>query len=217
MGPLPVTVGTDQVAFGHLRQERFQGNPNRPCCIGDGEQLFLPISVVEIHHIIGMAFPTIRTRLSVLGISDMGFQSPVVFLGLFKIPALVLSVVFSPGRTETIPAPTLRFAAAPQGKTNSRQVLLTPRTPERGCVVHRAGDGTRTHNKRLGKPRLCQLSYTRTVLSVSGQSRIRTCVGVIRQIYSLVPLAARPSARKSNSLSIQLFQELAKGLEPLTC
>ena len=29
----------------------------------------------------------------------------------------------------------------------------------------------------------------------SGQSRIRTCVGITRQIYSLVPLAARPSAR----------------------
>src|SRR5437879_1586710 len=32
-----------------------------------------------------------------------------------------------------------------------------------------AGDGTRTHNKRLGKPRLCQLSYTRDSPNWVGQ------------------------------------------------
>ena len=48
-----------------------------------------------------------------------------------------------------------------------------------------------------------------------GQGRIRTSVARKgRQIYSLLPLAARPPVRSS---LFSVCQELAKGLEPPTC
>ena len=85
-------------------------------------------------------------------------------------------------------------------------------------VTLRAGDGTRTRDIKLGRLALYQLSYSRTTsncgqlrtadcgqlhyglrqlqtykkirpLYLYGGGRIRTFVGVSRQIYSLLPLA----------------------------
>src|SRR3954449_2925678 len=40
-------------------------------------------------------------------------------------------------------------------------------------------------------------------LPVSGGSRIRTCVGIRRQVYSLVPLAARASPQRQGRSSVE--------------
>ena len=68
-----------------------------------------------------------------------------------------------------------------------------------------AGDGTRTRDPQLGRLMLYQLSYTRSLplkwsptrtgRSNHGGGRIRTFVGVRRQIYSLLPLTARAPHR----------------------
>jgi hypothetical protein len=44
----------------------------------------------------------------------------------------------------------------------------------------RAGNGTRTRDKRLGRPLLYQLSYSR----FNGQGRIRTSEGLPQRVYS---------------------------------
>ncbi len=57
-----------------------------------------------------------------------------------------------------------------------------------------AGNGTRTRDPELGRLALYQLSYSRSALAapeLGGEGRIRTSEGVRRQIYSLLPLAAR--------------------------
>ena len=73
-----------------------------------------------------------------------------------------------------------------------------------------AGNGTRTRDPQLGRLTLYQLSYSRNLCDRSvwqeplapasspgttpmpdGEGRIRTSVGVRRQIYSLLPLATR--------------------------
>ena len=78
-----------------------------------------------------------------------------------------------------------------------------------GTVTLRAGDGTRTRDIKLGRLALYQLSYSRndtirlprpathkkTRPYIHGGGRIRTFVGVSRQIYSLLPLAARAPHR----------------------
>src|SRR5467141_933909 len=60
-----------------------------------------------------------------------------------------------------------------------------------------AGNGIRTRDIQLGRLTLYQLSYSRGLLvfcpEVGGGRRIRTFEGVSRQIYSLLPLAARAS------------------------
>src|SRR3989454_12838116 len=59
-----------------------------------------------------------------------------------------------------------------------------------------AGNGIRTRDIQLGRLTLYQLSYSRaSVLHglSGGGRRIRTFEGVSRQIYSLLPLAARAS------------------------
>src|SRR2546427_5019434 len=59
-----------------------------------------------------------------------------------------------------------------------------------------AGNGIRTRDIQLGRLTLYQLSYSRaSVLRElsGGGRRIRTFEGVSRQIYSLLPLAARAS------------------------
>ncbi len=87
-----------------------------------------------------------------------------------------------------------------------------------------AGNGIRTRDPQLGRLTLYQLSYSRPnrlavlmprgltaacasdsatcFLVLSGEGRIRTSVGLRRQIYSLLPLAARAPPR--------MFDELAK-------
>src|SRR5215475_3581803 len=63
----------------------------------------------------------------------------------------------------------------------------------------RAGDGNRTRDPELGRLALYQLSYSRGAGWAGpthrhgqyGEGRIRTSEGVRRQIYSLLPLAAR--------------------------
>src|SRR3979490_372460 len=63
-----------------------------------------------------------------------------------------------------------------------------------------AGNGIRTRDIQLGRLALYQLSYSRGLLvfcpEVGGGRRIRTFEGVSRQIYSLLPLAARASLLK---------------------
>src|SRR6266516_5871341 len=59
-----------------------------------------------------------------------------------------------------------------------------------------AGNGIRTRDIQLGRLTLYQLSYSRGspwCPEVGGGRRIRTFAGVSRQIYSLLPLAARAS------------------------
>src|SRR5437763_15404919 len=58
-----------------------------------------------------------------------------------------------------------------------------------------AGNGIRTRDIQLGRLTLYQLSYSRgfRLLWLGGGRRIRTFEGVSRQIYSLLPLAARAS------------------------
>ena len=56
-----------------------------------------------------------------------------------------------------------------------------------------AGNGIRTRDIQLGRLTLYQLSYSRAVPLSGGGRRIRTFEGVSRQIYSLLPLAARAS------------------------
>jgi len=80
-----------------------------------------------------------------------------------------------------------------------------------------AGNGIRTRDPQLGRLTLYQLSYSRPswlaaqrrsglsatrvsnsaidALAPSGEGRIRTSVGLRRQIYSLLPLAARAPPR----------------------
>ena len=59
-----------------------------------------------------------------------------------------------------------------------------------------AGEGVRTLDPKLGRLVLYQLSYTRLFWSShhtenGGAGWIRTIEGILRQIYSLLPLAAR--------------------------
>ena len=85
-----------------------------------------------------------------------------------------------------------------------------------------AGNGIRTRDPQLGRLTLYQLSYSRpsglTVLrlseltaagvsdavtcflALSGEGRIRTSVGLRRQIYSLLPLATRAPPRIHTTL-----------------
>src|SRR5690625_339335 len=60
-------------------------------------------------------------------------------------------------------------------------------TPE--LRQRRAGDEIRTRDPQLGRLTLYQLSYSRILFS--GGGRIRTFEGIRREIYSLLPLAAR--------------------------
>jgi hypothetical protein len=65
-------------------------------------------------------------------------------------------------------------------------------------MTQRAGDGNRTRDPELGRLVLCQLSYSRASgwsNADDGEGRIRTSEGVRRQIYSLLPLAARAPLR----------------------
>src|SRR5690349_12791166 len=66
---------------------------------------------------------------------------------------------------------------------------------DRWSIVFGAGNGARTRAPELGRLALYPLSYSRSVLIslpiLGGEGRIRTSEGVRRQIYSLLPLAAR--------------------------
>ncbi len=68
-------------------------------------------------------------------------------------------------------------------------------------VENGAGDKIRTCDIHLGRVALYQLSYARIKLLVrnGGERRIRTFEGINRQIYSLLPLAARQSLLNSSS------------------
>src|SRR3954468_22510174 len=69
-----------------------------------------------------------------------------------------------------------------------------------------AGNGVRTRDIQLGRLTLYQLSYSRVILlrsascGVGGGGRIRTFEGMSRQIYSLLPLAARAPLPTSSVL-----------------
>src|SRR4029077_9649928 len=91
------------------------------------------------------------------------------------------------------------------------------------CQEYGAGDGARTRDIQLGRLTLYQLSYSRSRSIVSedgGGGRIRTFEGVRRQIYSLLPLAARaPHHTRRGSHPggpTRGTEKLAKGLEPPT-
>ncbi len=60
-----------------------------------------------------------------------------------------------------------------------------------------AGDGIRTRDIQLGRLTLYQLSYSR---NTGAGGRIRTFEGLRRQIYSLLPLAARAPLHKKNHI-----------------
>ena len=51
------------------------------------------------------------------------------------------------------------------------------------------------------KAGILPLNYTRMILS-GGESRVRTCVRIRGQIYSLLPLTTRPSLRPTNLTSL---------------
>ena len=65
--------------------------------------------------------------------------------------------------------------------------------PGRESIRCGAGDGIRTRDPELGRLALYQLSYSRSrrLIQFGGEGRIRTSEGISRQIYSLLPLAAR--------------------------
>ena len=72
-------------------------------------------------------------------------------------------------------------------------------------VENGAGDKIRTCDIHLGRVALYQLSYARIEKQKpwsenGGERRIRTFEGLLRQIYSLLPLAARQPLLKSSSL-----------------
>ena len=79
--------------------------------------------------------------------------------------------------------------------TTELRERLSTRPPRRDPGDTRAGDGTRTRDIQLGRLTLYQLSYSRMSLQ-SGGRRIRTFEGIRRQIYSLLPLAARASLQR---------------------
>src|ERR1700736_4708579 len=77
-----------------------------------------------------------------------------------------------------------------------------------------AGNGTRTRDPELGRLALYQLSYSRSPRRrlTGGEGRIRTSEGISRQIYSLLPLAAREPLRSE----ITRVPEPMGGFEPST-
>src|SRR5207248_10677641 len=87
-----------------------------------------------------------------------------------------------------------------------------------------AGNGIRARDIQLGRLTLYQLSYSRgfRLLWLGGGRRIRTFEGVSRQIYSLLPLAARASllersgSRPPSPPGPLRRLELAAGVEPAT-
>ena len=83
-----------------------------------------------------------------------------------------------------------------------------------------AGNGIRTRDIQLGRLTLYQLSYSRVPvrsLRVSGGGRrIRTFEGVSRQIYSLLPLAARASLLESLGEFKLLPVRCLRGLSSIT-
>jgi hypothetical protein len=73
------------------------------------------------------------------------------------------------------------------GGAEHHRALIVALYPSKKCT-HRAGDGNRTHVVSLeGWSSTIELHPHR-----GGGSRIRTCVDIRRQIYSLMPLTARP-------------------------
>jgi hypothetical protein len=79
----------------------------------------------------------------------------------------------------------------------ARHTLL-PNPHQGSHLPYGAGNGTRTRDPELGRLALYQLSYSRPAFPhlqsfsvLGGEGRIRTSEGVRRQIYSLLPLAAR--------------------------
>src|SRR5262249_5708034 len=75
--------------------------------------------------------------------------------------------------------------------TSCLSAILAARTA--AILFCGAGNGTRTRDPELGRLALYQLSYSRSLYAdpYGGEGRIRTSEGVRRQIYSLIPLAAR--------------------------
>ena len=97
-----------------------------------------------------------------------------------------------------------------------------PLPPRYGIRYETVTDRTRSRRQRLSKL---------LILKDSGEWRIRTSVGMSRQIYSLIPLSTRATPQPSpNSATVgqprtrrrrrprgQQKQELARGIEPPTC
>ena len=83
---------------------------------------------------------------------------------------------------------------APKNKNPfAKKTAVAP--THRRMVFFGAGNGTRTRDPELGRLALYQLSYSRSLRRThhytGGEGRIRTSVGISRQIYSLLPLATR--------------------------
>src|SRR5213075_3211761 len=77
-----------------------------------------------------------------------------------------------------------------------RTSVDAPSRSAKPVLASRAGNGIRTRDIQLGRLTLYQLSYSRDILLLrsaefGGGGRIRTFEGMSRQIYSLLPLAAR--------------------------
>src|SRR5260370_7350393 len=80
------------------------------------------------------------------------------------------------------------------------------------CPLVGAGNGIRTRDIQLGRLPLYELAYSRDSFrcapEVGGGRRIRTFEGVSRQIYSLLPLAARASLLDGVCLELRVCLRL---------
>src|SRR6056297_3220120 len=83
-------------------------------------------------------------------------------------------------------------------------------TPELHRHKKRAGNEARTRDATLGRVVLYQLSYSRILSKIRGESRIRTYEGICQQIYSLPQLATLVSPQHN-------INEPMDGFEPPTC
>jgi hypothetical protein len=157
-----MTVGADNIALSNLLKQcplrmHFQEPSHNP-------NLFLAFAMIEIHHVIGILYPTIDTRL-VFGCSQKLAQEFVPTLHRRKVSLLVLLIMLPvilrltrAAVRSVIVGPPLLLA-----EVSNRLHLPAPGTPSlvrRRC--HRAGEETRTPNQQLGRLLLYQLSYTRS-------------------------------------------------------
>jgi hypothetical protein len=218
-----MTVGTDNVTFGDFGLDIRERTPSLAGGVGQVETLLLTGTMVKIHHVVRISMTAVGTG-TIFGLTEQltnAFQ-PILLQGevIFLVALVVLPLIRAMAGT----APVLGFTVRPNPEVGQRQIAPAFRT-----ILHRYPSwksGRRDSNPQRPdwKSGALPLSYTRASRAIleacrgvaksapsrSGQCRIRTCVGRTRQIYSLVPLAARPTARRSST------RKLAVGLEPTT-
>src|SRR5574338_966692 len=164
------------------------------------------------------------------GFERSNFSLPMATLPAVARPASCLRRV--PRRGDWSPRPGLNWRPRPyQGRALPTELRgLVPRSDLTG-----AGNGIRTRDIQLGRLTLYQLSYSRKyfrflpvpapawldrMFALSGGGWLRTTEGVCRQIYSLLPLAAREPLQMSplrRCFRTPRLFELAVGFEPATC